>query len=263
MTEQTVNHNSKMTEEQFLSLYSEYKQTGDISKRNEIVIGFGYIAKSSAMQLRGIITGFAQIEDMVNHGMVTLIDCVEKFDPSKGIKFESYAFMRVRGSIIDFVRKQDWIPRRVRSMAKEINNVRSLLSNELMREPTQEEIARKLDISVKKLNQYCGEIENASLFSFEELIQNINQMGDVIDNPFNTDSSPEKKILRSELRNVLKQAIESLSDRERLVVTLYYFENMNLSEISEILEVTIARVSQINAKAVSKIRVKIEEYIKG
>ena len=132
---------NRLTEEKAAELMAQYRQTGDVRIRNELVMNYSYIARTAAMQLRGLAQGYAQVEDMVSNGMLTLIDCVEKFDGAKGMKFESYAFMRVRGGVIDLVRKQDWIPRRVRNSAKEIANATSELYAELKRQPTEEELA--------------------------------------------------------------------------------------------------------------------------
>ena len=251
-----------LTEEQAAALMAQYRQTGDVRIRNELVMNYSYIARTAAMQLRGLAQGYAQVEDMVSHGMMTLIDCVEKFDGAKGMKFESYAFMRVRGGVIDLVRKQDWIPRRVRNAAKEIANATSELYAELKRQPTEEELAAKLGISVAKLRQYNNEVAGAVTYSFEELIQNVNQMGTLLDSATSDYSTPEKQYLKNELREKLASAIESLGERERLVVTLYYYENLNLSEISQVLERSVQRASQICSKAVSKIKAIIEEYLK-
>lgn len=251
----------KISDEEFNDLFRQYKETGNISVRNKIVLAYGYIPQTCAMQLRGIASSYAQIEDMINQGMITLIDCVDKFDPDKRVKFESYAFLRVKGGIIDLVRKQDWIPRRVRVTAREINDVRSVLYSELGREPTHEEVAERMGVSPEKLRQYNAEISNSVVFSFEELIQNVSQMSSILESSTKDDITPEKKILKDELRLVLREAIDELSERERLVVTLYFYEGLNLSDISKVLDVTVQRVSQINARAVSKLKQKLNEYI--
>lgn len=256
-----ISENDKITDEEFAVLYNEYKSTGNIAIRNKIVMAYSYIAQVSAFQLRGIADNNSQIEDMINQGIITLIDCIEKFDITKGIKFESYAYMRVRGGIIDLVRKQDWIPRRVRVNAKAINNARSELSNALGREPTQAEIAEKMGIDEEKLSKYSAEVSNAVMYSFEELIQNVSQMGNILENITKDDITPERKLLKEELRTALAKAIEELSERERLVVTLYYYENLNLSDIAKVMEVSIQRVSQINSRAVAKLRDKLQDYI--
>ena len=256
-----LSEKERRTEEEFTALYNEYKSTGNIAIRNKLVMAYSYIAQVSAFQLRGIADTTAQVEDMINQGIITLIDCIDRFDNSKGMKFESYAYMRVRGGIIDLVRKQDWIPRRVRVNARAINNARSELANMFGREPTQAEIAEKMGIDEAKLSRYNAEISNAVVYSFEELIQNVSQMGDILENSTKDDITPERKLLRDELRDSLAKAIEELSERERLVITLYYFENLNLSDIARVMEVSVQRVSQINSRAVGKLRDSLSEYL--
>lgn len=252
-----------LSDEEFLSLFKHYKETKDISARNKIVLNFSYIPQTVALQLRGLSQGYAQVDDMVNQGIVTLMDCIEKFDADKGISFEYYAYMRVRGGIIDLVRKQDWIPRRVREMSKRIAEAQSELSNKLMREPTIEELSEHMAIPVEKLEACSTEINNSVVFSFEELIQNMSQMGSSLEGEGNEDLSPEKKLIKQEMRQVLKQAIDDLSDREKTVVSLYYYESLTLSDIAQVLEISVQRVSQINAKAVSKLKTAMEKYIYG
>lgn len=246
-----------------VTLMLVYKQTGGIALRNELVMHYSYIAKTVASQMRGIFTNFAQQEDVVNQGILTLIDCIERFDPEKGIRFESYAFMRVRGAVIDFVRKQDWLPRRVRLAAKNMAQVHDQLCNELLREPTPKEMAERMNISPQALSQYSSEISNAVMFSFEELLQNTNQMGDALENSLGGESGPEGNIFREELREQLKKAIDSLSERERLVVTLYYYEHLKLADIAAVMKVTEQRVSQINSRAILKLKEPMEKYMKG
>lgn len=256
-----ISEKEKITDEEFAALYNEYKSTGNIAVRNKIVMAYSYIAQVSAFQLRGIADNNSQVEDMINQGIITLIDCIEKYDISKGIKFESYAYMRVRGGIIDLVRKQDWIPRRVRVNAKVINNTRTELANSLGREPTQAEIAQKMGIDEAKLSRYNAEISNAVTYSFEELIQNVSQMSGVLENSAKDEITPERKLLKDELRKALAKAIDELSEREKLVITLYYYENLNLSDIAKVMEVSIQRISQINSRAVAKLRDKLNDYI--
>ena len=252
----------KLSEEEFLQLHKEYKEKGDISIRNKLVMAYAHIAKIAALQLRGSASSQAQIEDMINQGMIILIDCIDKYDLSKEAKFETYAFMRVRGGIIDLIRKQDWIPRRVRANSKKISDTYNSLSSRLMREPTSEEVAAELGITVEKLEKYNCEISNSTLYSFEELIQNVSQMKSVLESSTLDDITPEKKVIKNELRQILTEAINELSERERLVISLYYYENLNLADIAKVLDISIQRVSQINSKAVSKLKTKMNSYIR-
>lgn len=245
------------------ALMLEYKKTGDIQTRNRLVMHYSFIAKTVAVQMRGISANYAQVEDVVNQGIIALIDCVEKFDLSKGIKFKSYAFMRVRGAVIDFVRKQDWFPRRVRMAAKNVAAAHDKLCHKLMREPTMQEIADYMETPIDVLNKNYGEISNSVILSFEGIIQNIYQGGNILSDYLDENFVPEDRIFKKELHETLQKEIEALSDRERLVVTLYYYEHLKLSDIAKILKVSDQRVSQINSKAVMKLRRKMEKYMKG
>ena len=256
-----IDNQEKMSEEEFLRLFAEYKENGDVSVRNKIVMAYGYLAKIAALQLRGAASTQAQIEDMINQGMIILIDCIDKYDPEREVKFESYAFMRVRGGIIDLIRKQDWIPRRVRVNSKKINDTYNALCSSLRREPTQQEVADELGITVDKLEKYSSEISCSAVYSFEELIQNVSQMGSILENSTLDDITPEKKVLKQEMRKILVEALDELSEKERLVVSLYYYENLKLSDIAKVLEVSVQRVSQINTRAVEKLRAKMNGYI--
>lgn len=245
-----------------VALMEEYRKTGDIAQRNSLVMHYSYIARTVAAQTYGIYSNYAQADDIVNQGIIALISCVEKFDPGKGIKFESYAFMRVRGAVIDFVRKQDWLPRRVRQTAKEIHATHDALCNELMREPTRQEIADRAGISLKTLDKYYSEATNSVMLSFEELIQNVSQMDELLESFYDKDSLPEASLYRQELKEALQRGIEELTEKERLVVTLYYYEDLKLADISKVLGVSEQRISQILSRAVQRLRVKLEHYIK-
>ena len=246
------------TEEQFIEKLHKYKETRSNAVRNDIVMNFAYIPQTAAIQLRGLANGYAQVDDMVNQGIMTLMDCIDSFDETKGISFEYYAFMRVRGAIIDLVRKQDWVPRRVREQDKKINKARQELSNILMREPTDNELADYMGLTPDKLSNMQAEVNGAAVLSFEELIQNMSQMGTSLEAE---GGSPERQILSDELKSVLAAAIDSLGERERLVISLYYYENLTFADIAQVLDVSVQRASQINAKAVSRLKAAMEEYM--
>ena len=248
------------TEEVFLQKLAQYRKTGSNAVRNELVMNFAYIPQTAAIQLRGLASGYAQVDDMVNQGIMTLMDCIDHFDEEKGITFEYYAFMRVRGAIIDLVRKQDWVPRRVREQDKRINAVRNELSNELMREPTDRELAERLGVSEEKLSGMMAEVNGSTVLSFEELIQNMSQMGTSLEAE---GMSPEKQVLADELKQVLAKAIDELGERARLVISLYYYENLTFADIAQVLDVSVQRASQINARAVKKLREAMEKYLYG
>jgi RNA polymerase sigma factor for flagellar operon FliA len=249
-------------EAETLARLKKYKETGDTAIRNEIVVEYMYVAEICARQMRGLASGYAQIEDMVNQGIITLMECVEKYDFTRGVAFEKYLFMRIRGCIIDFVRKEDRIPRRVRELSKRIMKAYDEIAGENLSEPTLQQIADRMNISAEQLDKYNAEIAGIATVSFDDLLENVQQLGDVYGSSMYGDLCPEEVYLKGEMRKVLAQAVDELSERERLVISLYYYEDLALNEIAKVMEVSTQRVSQLHTKAVLKLRNRLEAYTK-
>lgn len=241
-------------------ILEEYQKSGDLELRNRLVMHYSYIARAVAAQMRGITASYAQMEDIVNQGILTLIDCIEKYQPGKGVKFESYAFMRIKCANIDFVRKQDWLPRRVRKAARDITAAHDELSNQLLREPTSKELAEHMGISEEAVSKHYSEITNSVMLSFEMLLQNA---APGVESRADDSSLPESRLMRQELHQQLMEAIDSLTERERLVISLYYKEHLKLYEIAQIMGVSESRVCQTHSRAILKMRRRLEQYIKG
>ncbi len=243
---------------------AEYQETKDPELRNQLVMHYGYITKSVAVQMRGITQGYAQIEDIVNEGMLTLMDCLDKFTPDKGMKFENYAYMRIRNANIDFVRKQDWVPRRVRRTAREISDAYNALSTELMREPTTKELADYLNTTEEAVNKHFSEMNAGMVVSFEELLQNAaSGSAEPEIHTEGQDGLPEQGLMKTELREQLKGAIDALTEKERIVISLYYYEHLKLHEIATVMEVSESRVSQMHSKAILKMKGQLTKYMAG
>jgi RNA polymerase sigma factor for flagellar operon FliA len=240
-----------------------YRQTGDAELRNRLVMHYSYIAKGVAVQMRGITGGYAQVEDIVNEGILTLMDCLDKYTPDKGMKFENYAYMRVRNANIDFVRKQDWVPRRVRRTAREVGEAYNVLSTELMREPTNRELAAYMRVPEETISRHLAEMNAGAVLSFEDLLASA--MPNAAENATLAGGEeaalPEKGLMAAELRAQLVSAIDSLTEKERLVVSLYYYEHLKLHEIASIMGVSESRVSQTHSKAILKMRQKLQSYL--
>ncbi len=249
----------KPTYEVMLGLFEQYRKTKDTNLRNEIVMSYSYIAKAIAGQMRGVSANYAQMEDIVNQGIITLIECVEKFDESKNVRFDTYAFTRVKHSIIDYLRGQDFLPRRLRQSSKEIKEAEYNLGNQLMREPTLAEIAQYLDVTEQQLTRTYSELSKASLISLDELYHKDKEDGgqDISDDENHLDAG----LFREEQRSEIIKAIDTLSDRERNIISLYYFEKLKLHEIAKIMSVSESRISQLHVKALNKLKSKLEEYI--
>lgn len=236
-------------------LWERYENSKDIDIRNEIIEKYSYLVKIIAFKMRGVYQYYGDVEDIVNEGIIALMDAIEKFDISKNTKFETYASIRIRGSIIDYVRKQDWVPRKVKRDYKNIKEAHELLSNEIGRIPTDNEVADYLKINLDDYNKIVGMAHGAGLLSFEEIIQEA-----TIEHKSGNDL-PEYEVESKELHEVLKESINKLNEKEKLVVSLYYMEELKIKEIAEILEISSSRVSQIHTAALQKLEKSINNYL--
>lgn len=245
-----------LSQTELLEKLNLFLQTKDLGLRNELVLDYAFVVRNVAKSTRGYYANYATFDDIVNQGIITLIDCLERYDQSKNMEFEPYAYVRIRNSIIDYIRKTDFLPRRVRQKAKQINQAHTELSHELMREPSDVELAEHLSISVDELSKHYGEVANANLLSLEEIEAYVgNDEG--IDIPSGM-SDPKQVFDRKVMQSLLKDAIDTLPEREQIVISLYYFENLKLKEIAEVLEVSEARVSQMHSKILGK----LQDYMK-
>ena len=237
-------------------LWHDYVQTRDHALREKLILHYAPLIKYVAGRLSLHIGTHVEYEDLTGYGVFGLIDAVEKFKPEKGVKFETYASVRIRGAIIDNIRKMDWIPRTLRKKNKELENVYQELENTLGREPTHEELAEKLAIPVSEVNDLVRKSSVAQLISLDEYLE-VNQEHSFIDkNPLLAES-PDSLYDKQETKQILAKAIDSLSEKEKKVVTLYYYEDLTLKEISKILGVTESRISQIHSKAMMKLNIKL------
>ena len=244
----------KATVDELWKLYSESR---DIQVRNEIVMRYTGLVRSIVRRIASVSGNYADSEDLTSFGMLGLIKAVEKYDLSKGVSFETFAVYRVRGEMIDYIRRNDWVPRGVRKRAMEFENSATELSNELGRQPTEAELSQKLGIDRGELKQIYSDIEKFSLVSFEELIQQTV----IVENDFEDTRTPEGSLQESELLEVLTRTIDEMSERERLIITLYYYEELTLKEISGVLGVSESRVSQLHSRAIEKMKKTLQHYV--
>lgn len=243
------------------ALLEEYSMSRSEALRNEIVLKNLGLVRACAFSLRNTYIKFGDVDDVINEGVIALMDAIDSFDPSKGAKFETYASLKVRGAIIDYVRKQDWVPRPVRKFARDLDKANSILYNQYDRPPTNAELAEYLGMSEEKLLKGMADASNTVTLSFEELLyeDNFEESGAALMGTEGTDS----RLLRQELREVTARAINSLKEKERQVVTLYYYKNMKYSDIAKVIGVSESRVCQINTKAVLSLKAALEPYIRG
>ncbi len=237
-----------------------YQQNKDIALRNEIVMNNMGLVRSVAMSMRNMYIKYGEVDDVVNEGVIALMDAIESYSPDKGAKFETYATIKIRGAVIDYIRRQDWIPRNVRKFARALDKANGLLYNLYGRAATTAELAAYMTMDEDKLLRMMAECSGMLTMSFEELLYEDNI--DDSSSPASDDSS-DAGLLREEMRGVIANAIDELGEREKQVVTLYYYKNMKYSDIAKALGVTEGRVCQIHSKAVLLLKAKLSPYFKG
>ena len=239
-----------------------YKQTGNEELKWPLVLRYEYLVKNVAMQVRGVYSNFAQLDDIVGEGILTLLSAIDKFDPDKGVKFETFVAKRLRGMMIDLARKQDWMPRTVRRRAKEIDTVVTDLVNELGRYPTEEEIANRLGVTRERYSKDMADIAYSNVVSLEGMITMYEESGQQFQIPSrDTQNQPENVLQDRELQTILAEAISKLRKNEQLVLSLHYEKNLQLKEIAQVMDLSAPRISQIHARAIEKLRQYLEEYM--
>ncbi len=245
-------------------LLMEYKRTGDETLRWPLALRYEGLVKNAALQLRGVYSSFAQVDDIVSEGLLTLLSAIDKFDPEKGIKFETYVSKRIRGMVVDLARKQDWLPRNIRQRAKEIDLATSELSNELGRYPTEEEVAQRLGVSVEKYQKDLARAALNHTLSLDALMDSRDIESHRFEAPSeDLQSQPEVALQDWEMQQTLAEGIRSLQQNEQIVLALYYEKNLHMKEIAQVMKVSEPRISQIHARAIQKLRDYMEAYISG
>ena len=243
-------------------LLALYKQTGDEELKWPLVLRYEGLIKSAALQIRGVYSSFAQVDDIVSEGILTLLSSLDKFDPDKGIKFETYVAKRIRGMVIDLARKQDWLPRNIRQRAKEIDTAVSHLANELGRFPTDHEVADHLGIPADKYQKEAARVALSKTLSLDALMD----ARDIEGYRFEVSTEdptvqPETVLEDQELQETLAAGIAALQKNEQIVLSLYYEKNLHMKEIAQVMGVSEPRISQIHSRAIQKLREHMGTYM--
>ena len=242
-------------------LWRRYRETRDQGIRDRLILGYSPLVKYVAGRLGSGLPAHVDEQDLVSYGLLGLIGAIERFDPDRDVKFETYAIARIRGAIIDELRALDWVPRSVRSRARDIERAITALEAKLGRAPTDEEIAQRLGVSGDELEESLAEISRSSIAALNELWTVSGSGGDqvsLIDTIEDTAApDPQGALSQTEMREAIADAIARLPEREKLVVTLYYYEELTLREIGEVLGVTESRVSQLHTKAVLRLKARL------
>ena len=240
------------------ALWLDYRRTGDQKLRDRLILTYAPLVKYVAGRLGSGLPAHVDEGDLVSYGLLGLMGAIERFDPTREIKFETYAMTRIKGQIIDELRAMDWVPRSVRARARDIERAIAELEKKLERAPTDEEIAKKLGITTEELEESLSDIARSSIAALDELWTVSGGDGDqvaLIDTIEDEGApDPQGALSVTEQKEALAEAIALLPEREKLVVTLYYYEELTLREIGEVLSVTESRVSQLHTKAVLRLK---------
>lgn len=245
-----------MNEENRNKLWEEYSREHSPQVREQIIIEYANLVKIVAGRLSMYLGYTVEYDDLVGYGTFGLIDAIDKFDLLKGVKFETYASLRIRGAILDQIRKMDWIPRTLRQKQKKIDQAYQKLELEHGRAGTDEEVAEEIGISIDELANWQNQTKVTNLISLDEFLEQGAEIRVDSDSSSHFEQ-PECVMEKEEIKNVLLQTLEHLTENEKKVITLYYYEDLTLKEISHILEVSESRVSQLHTKALQKMRQKL------
>jgi RNA polymerase sigma factor FliA len=242
-------------------IWVEYKENRSAETREKLILHYSPLVKYVAGRVSSGLPPSVEFGDLVSYGVFGLLDAIDKYDPDRGIKFETYAIARIKGAIIDELRADDWVPRSVRFKAREIERAYVALEGELRRIPTDEEVAEKLNISLDEYLNLLGKMSLISLVALDELWTVSGDRPDKISLADTVEDvkvkDPSKTFEIEEMKDMIADAINHLPERERIVVSLYYFEGLTMREIGEVLSVTESRVCQMHTKAILRLRARL------
>jgi len=236
------------------------KKTLSIEEKNKIVLEYTPLIRFIAKKISIRLPANIDIEDLVSSGVIGLMDAVDKYDSSRDNKFKTYAEFRIRGAILDELRSQDWVPRSIRDKAKMLEKATLELESELRRAPKEGEIAEKLGMSMEEYFILLGQVRSVNLVSIDEMqkfsMTDKRSLFDLLQKK----QTPFGNMSVKDIKKIIHKSIEELPERQRIVLSLYYYEGFNLKKIGQILSVTESRVSQLHAQAVRKLRIKLGRY---
>ncbi|MDH3725161.1 MAG: RNA polymerase sigma factor WhiG [Thermoleophilia bacterium] len=245
-------------ERQLRELWRRLKELDDNDARDRLIVNYAPLVKYVAGRMSSALPAHVDESDLISYGLIGLIGAVERYDPDRAVKFETYAVSRIKGAIIDELRSLDWVPRSVRARAREIERKASELEHKLRRVPTDEELAKALDIGLNEFHDTINQISNSSIVALDEMwtvtaagsetLSLIDTLGD------RSAGDPANLLDVTELREGLADAIASLPEREKIVVALYYYDGLTLREIGDVLGVTESRISQLHTKAILRLK---------
>jgi len=243
-------------------LWRRYKENGDPRARERLVLAYSPLVKYVAGRMSSGLPAHVEEADLISYGLLGLISAIERFEPAREIRFETFAITRIKGSIIDELRSLDWVPRSVRAKAREIERANAKLEHKLHRAPTDQEMAAELEVELDDFQESLMRISNSSVVALDELWTVSDSSGDQVSllDTIQDESAadPAQEMDLTDMKDRLADSIARLPEREKLVVALYYYENLTLREIGEVLGVTESRVSQLHTKAVLRLKSRLQ-----
>lgn len=245
-----------------VALWKAFGERRDQELRDRLVLHYAPLVKYVAGRVGTGLPSHVEVSDLIQSGIFGLVDAIEKFEPERGLKFETYAMQRIRGAILDDLRAQDWVPRSVRSRAREVERAQERLEARLQRTATDAELAEELGITVEELRDLYAQLRMTSVVALDDFIGSGPAASSLAETlPDDHAEDPVATLVARDRRRLLAEAVERLSERDRIVVTLYYFENLTLAEIGKVLGVTESRVCQLHTRAVLRLRAKLSEQL--
>ncbi|MCK9443596.1 MAG: FliA/WhiG family RNA polymerase sigma factor [Tissierellaceae bacterium] len=232
-------------------MWIKYKDTKSRELKNELIEHYIDLVKIVSGRMYNYYGSKVEYDDLMGYGILGLIDSIDKFDITKNIKFETYAQIRIKGAIIDSIRKLDWVPRSLRKKSRDVQNTIYMLENKLGRSPTNMEISKELNISLKELEMLLSDISTFNVSSLEEVLFT---KGEYFGDLKNHEHSPDEVYLNKEVKEILVNSIDKLSQNEKTIITLYYYEELTYKEIGYIMDLSESRISQVHSKAILKMK---------
>ena len=240
-------------------LWHSYKYNQDAEAKDQLLLHYVFLVKQLVRRMMPRYNNYNEYDDLVNCGVIGLIDAVEKFDLRHGVKFETYAVNRIRGEILDYMREQDWAPSSLRKKINAITDVYESYENLHGEPPSDEQIAKTMGINVNDVRKVMSKNHAFNLFYFDDAAEGSHALNSISGG--NESGMPEYMLLKSELKTILAEIIEALPEKERLIITLYYYEELMFKEIAEILQVSESRISQIHSKVLMKMRTRLKKAL--
>ena len=235
-------------------LWRDYKSSGSPELKNEITMHYLWLINATVRRMMPKYGKYNEYDDLINCGVLGLMDAVEKFDLNHGVKFEAYSALRIKGEILDYMRSQDWAPPSMRKKISAISKLYDNAENDSSIGDADTYVAQQMEMSEEQVQKVLAQSHMFNVMSFEDSIASVQAINSA---PVDEESLPERKLMKKELKHALVETIDTLPEKERLVITLYYYEGLLLKEIADVLGVTESRVSQIHSKVLMKLKTKL------